>query len=378
MRRSVPVRLVLAVLLSGATCLLPRDVAATTHQEPPRFKGIFEPISYSEPIDLTSAAFVDEQTGWVSGSAGTILHTSDGGDTWTAQLGGDPQSREDALTNLFLLDATHVWAVGGNVSTVQKRLLGTADGTTWRQVGVVGTELGSFTDYAFTSPSTGVFVNDKGEIHRTDDGGRTWRQVAACSARVRVGGVFRDAACNLKDLHFVDATVGYAVGGGASGVVIVMKTQDGGTTWEAVFAEPNRGGDNAAHLDQHLFFTDANRGVLRVATDEVLVTTDGGTTWETSVSELEGKIAFADTQVGWSISGYSAIDFSFTTNGGNSWSLRQLRFPADVVDFTLPARQRGYLVGDSGMIFRYRVVPADFRAPDIIEAPVMPAAPRGS
>ena len=83
MRRSVPVRLVLAALLSGATCLLPRDVAATTHQEPPRFKGIFEPISYSEPIDLTSAAFVDEQTGWVSGSAGTILHTSDGGESNT-------------------------------------------------------------------------------------------------------------------------------------------------------------------------------------------------------------------------------------------------------------------------------------------------------
>src|SRR5690606_5701122 len=143
--------------------------------------------------------------------------------------------------------------------------------------------------------------------------------VAACSARVRVGGVFRDAACNLKDLHFVDATVGYAVGGGASGVVIVMKTQDGGTTWEAVFAEPNRGGDNAAHLDQHLFFTGVSNGVLRVATDEVLITSDGGTTWETSVSELDGKIVFADSRVGWSLYGSTRIEFSFSVNGGNSW-----------------------------------------------------------
>jgi photosystem II stability/assembly factor-like uncharacterized protein len=265
--------------------------------------------------------------------------------------------------------------VGGNVNTVQKRLLGTTDGTSWRQVGVIGTQHGSYTDYAFTSRATGVFINDSGEIHRTEDGGSNWRQVAACNARVRVGGVFTDAACRFKDLYFVDANVGYAVGGGASGVVVVMKTLDGGASWEAVFAEPNRGGGSATYLDQHFFFTDANNGVLRVATDEVLITTDGGKTWQASASTLDGKIDFADSQVGWSISRAARVEFGYTVNGGNSWSKRQIAFPIEVLDFDLPSRQRGYVVGKSGMIFRYRVVPVDFSAPDIIEAPAMPAAP---
>ncbi len=366
----------LCVVLSGSLLAVLPDVSTAQQRQQPRFKGIFEPISYMEPINLTTVWFASETEGWAAGESGTILYTSDGGDNWTAQLGGDPQSRGDKLADLRFLDGTHGWVVGDNVNTVQKRLLGTSDGMTWRQVGVVGTQNGSYSDYEFVSPTRGIFVNDQGQIHVTDDGGRNWKQVGACQARVRIGGVFNDASCSLKAVDFVDANVGYTAGGGAAGVVIVMKTEDGGATWAVAFAEPNRGGSNAAHLALHLTFHDANNGLLRLATDEVLVTADGGKTWQASVSALdESEMLFADAQVGWSISGYSGVDFSYTVNGGNSWSKRQIRFPTDVKAFALPARQRGYVVGNSGMIFRYRVVPVDFRAPDIIEAPAMPAPP---
>jgi photosystem II stability/assembly factor-like uncharacterized protein len=364
------------VFLPGSIWTVTPDAAVG--QQQPRFKGIFEPVSDAEPINLTSVWFADETEGWAAGAAGTVIHTSDGGDAWTAQLGGDPQSKEAELTDLFFLDRTHGWVVGGNVNTVQKRLLGTSDGRTWRQTGVVGTQTGSYRDYAFVSPTRGVFVNDDGQIHMTEDGGRTWTQTGECKARVRVSGVFSDASCALKTLHFVNERVGFAAGGGTAGVLIVMKTEDGGSTWQVAFAEPNRGGDNAAHLPMDIAFTDEVHGLIRLATKEVLITADGGKTWESSVSSLaEGRLIFADAQVGWSIAGYSRVEFSYTTNGGNSWSKRTIGFPAQFAAFALPARQRGYVVGRSGMIFRYRVVPADFRAPDIIDAPVMPAAPAG-
>jgi photosystem II stability/assembly factor-like uncharacterized protein len=45
------------------------------------------------------------------------------------------------------------------------------------------------------------------------------------------------------------------------------------------------------------------------------------------------------------------------TDGGRHWTAREVRFPAPVIAFSLPARDRGYVVGDQGMIYRYRIVP---------------------
>jgi len=66
------------------------SAAPTKADSQPKFKAIFEPVNYTEDLQLTDVFFVNELKGWVSGAAGTILHTKDGGDTWTAQLGGDP------------------------------------------------------------------------------------------------------------------------------------------------------------------------------------------------------------------------------------------------------------------------------------------------
>jgi len=40
--------------------------------------------------------------------------------------------------------------------------------------------------------------------------------------------------------------------------------------------------------------------------------------------------------------------------------------------FSLPTRNRGYVVGDHGMIYRYRIVPANYTAKGMIDAPLMP------
>lgn len=50
----------------------------------PKFKAIWEPVSYKEDLELMDALFVSDQEGWVAGGAGVmkggvILHTKDGG-----------------------------------------------------------------------------------------------------------------------------------------------------------------------------------------------------------------------------------------------------------------------------------------------------------
>jgi photosystem II stability/assembly factor-like uncharacterized protein len=59
-----------------------------------KMKAIWEPVNYGEDLQLTSVHFSTPDMGWVTGEAGTILYTNDAGNTWKAQLGGDPQASD--------------------------------------------------------------------------------------------------------------------------------------------------------------------------------------------------------------------------------------------------------------------------------------------
>lgn len=355
----------------------PRPGAAKTAPaaQKPQYKAIFEPVSYSEDLNLTSVFFVGEETGWVSGAKGTILHTSDGGQTWTAQMGGDPQSEEAQIDDLYFLDANTGWAVGANENTVQRKLLGTRDGQNWRQVGTMGTPHGSYTDYIFTSAGNGLFLEGgTGGIHQTRDGGRTWKPVVPqCKAKVRIAGLNKELGCRLMDLFFLTPSLGWAAGAGPAGTAFVLRTQNGGATWDYLFVEPGLGHPDENHFAQHIFFTDENNGFLVLSrADKLLVTTDGGKSWETAPVAAEGSIRFADPGVGWIVDPVQAVKLLYSVDGGRSWPSRTVRFPTYVKDFSLPSRQRAYIVGDSGMVFRYRVVEASHENAEAIAAPLMP------
>lgn len=57
----------------------------------------------------------------------------------------------------------------------------------------------------------------------------------------------------------------------------------------------------------------------------------------------------------------------------NTGRRARFTFPTGVASFSLPTRNRGYVVGDHGMIYRCRIVPIDYRSKGIIEAAMMPA-----
>jgi photosystem II stability/assembly factor-like uncharacterized protein len=99
-------------------------------------------------------------------------------------------------------------------------------------------------------------------------------------------------------------------------------------------------------------------------------TDDGGKTW-TGVSgqgELKSGLSFASAEVGWMIY-YRKM--TYTANGGKSWLARDIAFPAMVAASSLPASDRGYAVGEHGMVYRYRVVPLDYTSKGMIAAPAL-------
>jgi photosystem II stability/assembly factor-like uncharacterized protein len=359
-----------------ATCLLAAlPLAAPAQQRaatPPAFKGVWEPVSFSEGINFREVFFVTADKGWVAGEQGTIIHTADGGTTWTAQLGGDPAAEEEPVKMLRFVDETHGWAVRAG------RVLRTEDGESWEDLGAAPNFI---QEIAMSSPTEGVAAGFIGagtqpsSIFRTRDGGRTWKPVTTCSIKVMLAGLNRDVNCHVIRIQFVTPTVGYLVAhnncGGNDCVPppILGKTEDGGDSWR-FFVGP---GDVNVVGATDLFFTDENRGIVRTTDGKLALTADGGATWRGLTASVSSYAAlnFADPEVGWALDEYK---MSFTTDGGARWNSRSLTFPAHARAFSIPRRDRVYAVGDEGMVFRYRVIPASEAAPAAtMTVPAMPA-----
>jgi photosystem II stability/assembly factor-like uncharacterized protein len=344
------------------TARVARDGAAEEWRGQRSYKGIWEPVNYKADIQFEDVFFVTADVGWIAGvrsrtgGGGVILHTHDGGDSWSIQF-GDPESNDRAIRDLFFLDERHGWAVRRSGSG-DHQLLRTTDGASWEEAGTIAQHRGG---YVFVTPTLG-FVATGTEIRRTTDGGRRWTTVGRCVAEVEIGGLTQRGACSPSDVHFPTRQVGYAVAKGKGDYVFLMKTDDGGGSW-ATTAVPTPGGS----AGEAVFFTDENTGFVRVYGGRLFRTADGGASWR-AIPATVRSIKFADPDVGWSIS-YRTM--SYTANGGRNWISRDVAWPAYANAFSLPRRDRGFVVGDHGMIYRYRVVPAN-EAKNALAAPAMP------
>ena len=102
---------VAAVLL-----FLPSWAHAQAAAARPQLVGVWEPVNYKGDIQLDDVFFVTADVGWVAGMAdrskggSVILHTRDGGKSWTTQF-GDPESSDRAISRLFFLVERRGWAV---------------------------------------------------------------------------------------------------------------------------------------------------------------------------------------------------------------------------------------------------------------------------
>jgi len=117
----------------------PAKPAAGKAEEKPKFKAIWEPVNFKQDIKLTDVHFVSEQVGWVTGASGTLLKTTDGGDTWTVVLGGDPAAKDEPIKTLRFAGPSHGWAVKGS-----GKLIRTTDGENWEEYGRMGQEYGFY------------------------------------------------------------------------------------------------------------------------------------------------------------------------------------------------------------------------------------------
>lgn len=267
-----------------------------------RIEGKYEDLSFPTATD-----------GWLIASAGDILHTADGGDTWEVQATGLGH-----LRSLEMLDART-----GFAGTLDGTLLRTEDG---------GQRWDDITDSLPHAPRgfcgmdhvgddvhlVGRFAGEAADHYWSTDGGRTWAHQD-----------LSPLAQGLVEILFLDDVVGF-IGGMApstpSGVgpAVILKTTDGGANWRVVFR--HEGGRGFAWK---LFEASDTRlvaalqtedGVLRVARSD-----DRGEAWELREVDIGQRrapglqaVGFLDAQRGW-VGGFFDGMYA-TTDGGASWT----------------------------------------------------------
>jgi len=156
--------------------------------------------------DILSVTFPTEKEGWACGRWGTVLHTADGGRTWTPQSSGT----ENTLCSIHFVDPQNGWAVGE-----EETILHTTDGGKVWQKQKSPVPFCLMKTY-FVTPMKGWIVGERTHILFTVDGGKTWNVQ------------FKDEDFILKSISFCDPLNGWAVGEYG----FIYHTKDGGATWK--------------------------------------------------------------------------------------------------------------------------------------------------
>lgn len=208
---------------------------------------------------------------------------------------------------------------------------------------------GTFQSIHFLNADTGFAYSEYAALRKTTDGTQSWD-----TAQV----VFDSY---IMDMEFVDANVGYAVGGawfpfGRLYANSIMKTLDGGSTWDSVYGDYQ----NGVFSDVEVISANEFYAVGEMWACHSL---DGGMTLDTmkvsqSANERYLKISFITAQHGYLLtqeyiqSLLSSYKLYETTNGGATWQAvygDTTAFPG-FSDFVFNSAGDGILVGEKGQV----------------------------
>jgi photosystem II stability/assembly factor-like uncharacterized protein len=303
-------------------------------------------------VRLRGVSAVNERVAWASGAGSTVLRTADGGQTWQKlTVTADKLDFRD----IDAIDAqtAYVLAIGnGPASRIYKT---TDGGKTWT-LQFKNEDQKAFLDaMSFWDANHGIVFGDSvdGQLYimTTADGGRVWSRVPTANLlpALENEGAFAASGTNIA----VFGTSHAWIGTGASAKARVLRTADGGWTWQ-VAETPLAAGPSAGIFS--IAFRDARHGIIvggdyrkeREAVNNLAVTSDGGVTW-TLVKGLSGfrsVVAYVPGTTTLVALGPSGGDYS--TDDGQTW--KPIGGPGfDTFSFA-PRTSIGWAAGADGRI----------------------------
>ena len=287
---------------------------------------------------LRAVYFLDERRGWVAGSSGAILVTSDGGETWREL---ERRPTEDTIRDLYFLDERTGWIVCERdiykLRTKEEQrayLMKTMDaGRTWQRVNLSGTDTDVRLMRAiFTGGGRGWAFGEAGALYATRDGGLNWSRRVAPTRYLLLGGTF------------LDADHGWLVGAGGT----ILQTFDGGESWRPGVVDA-RGVrfTSVSFVEQRIGWAVGSGG-------RIFMTLDSGRTWRAQTSPVQADLTdvkFLNASEGWAVGSDGVL--LHTTNSGIHWKVEPSGTTHPLERLFFVGQDRAWAVGFGGTILSY-------------------------
>ena len=294
---------------------------------------------------LTCVRIVDPDVAWAAGDSGTVIRTTNGGNSWI-RVGEGTIGTTERLNIIDAIDSNTAFVVTPFYSSSVTSIYRTSDGgKSWK---TVFSQNGGFIHgLRMLSPYKGIAYGDpvggKWTILRTTDAGISWNRIDTEPIPDSL-----EVSSYYNSLNVID-TSDYIF----SSNLNVYRTTDGGITWSS-FTTPSN------IIDMWL-----NKIGYGVATTtayisyNAILTKDFGKTWTTNTTNtISEAVAGAGTNDFWVVGDYTGQGYGLfrSTNAGLSWNLEYTSYGQYLyaLDFiTVENRIYGFATGVFGAIVRY-------------------------
>ena len=149
----------------------------------------------------------------------------------------------------------------------------------------------NYCDAKFITTTVGYVLAQEGEVLKTTDGGATWTVKTPVPGTTAAGA---GSPKTMASFDFISETTGFVVGQNG----LIYKTTDGALTWSAAISigvGSTTGQNPITRYLNSIRFYDSNTGFILGNLGTVIKTTDGGTTWNRIINEPTSATGFPNT-----------------------------------------------------------------------------------
>jgi len=262
--------------------------------------------------NLRRVQFVNSLTGWACGGHGTLIKTTNGGDTWVATSTGTGSF----LTCIYFIDQNTGW-IGSEDAVIKKT---TNSGISWYSAPITTSDFSA--NFFFLNAQTGFVTSHDKKIHKTTDGGLSWNLINTSSFA-------------YGEIQFFNDMTGYVVAPN-----YFAKSIDGGISWTRTLYDG---------VNQSMVFLNEQTGWI-TGVNSIRKTTDGGDTWASYLIPIQTpfQLKFFNENIGW-CAGFNSSQgiICRTLNGGVNWTVQAIENGNKFYDICFIDQNTGWASGNA-------------------------------
>ncbi|HPI38008.1 MAG TPA: protein kinase [Ignavibacteriaceae bacterium] len=298
------------------------DSTSFTYKSNPSFiaKSDWLQLNTYTDKNINSIDFLSASTGYACGEGGTLIKTTDAGNTWIKV--DFPDSADLNAIRFPSLDLGIIITDSGKIFVSRDA------GLSWLpNQHEFGEKLSGI---FFIDRFTGFITGSKGLVLKSTDRGENWTLLNTGTTEY------------LFKVFFIDPDVGFAIGWSGT----VLKTNDQGNSWNKI-SVPTK------NYLRDIWMVDDKTGIIIGAGGEVFRTSDGGESWiktETGVISGLTAISFIDKKIGFITT--SRGEILETSDAGKTWSETKSGLFVALTGISIPSSKSIYISGNNGVVLK--------------------------